>query len=179
MGCQVEAFEPVPLFASGIRAFNQPRVRVHQVALSAAPGTARLHFPSAAGGVDLGQGSLSLSAGRPDKMDVPVKTLDEFGFDDVSFIKIDVEGHELDVLKGAAETIARCRPNLIVEIEQRHLAFPMTRVFQYLADLGYRGSFIEAGVQQPLSAFSYERHQQQWLHNVYAPQYVNNFIFAR
>lgn len=39
---------------------------------------------------------------------------------DVSFIKIDVEGYEQHVLRGAVETIARCRPVLAVERVHEH-----------------------------------------------------------
>lgn len=41
--------------------------------------------------------------------------LDCFSFQNVSLIKIDVEGHEPQVLAGAAETIARCRPLIVME----------------------------------------------------------------
>ncbi len=49
-------------------------------------------------------------------------TLDSFGLKDVDYIKIDVEGFETKVLKGAAETIARCRP--LIVIEQNEVALP-------------------------------------------------------
>lgn len=42
--------------------------------------------------------------------------LDHWQLDSVDLIKIDVEGHELQVLQGAAETIQRCKPVLFVEI---------------------------------------------------------------
>lgn len=48
--------------------------------------------------------------------DVQVKRLDDFGIADVDFIKIDVEGHELEVLKGGAATIERYRPVLLMEV---------------------------------------------------------------
>jgi FkbM family methyltransferase len=41
--------------------------------------------------------------------------LDQFGWDDVDFIKIDVEGTERAVVQGAIETIARCKPVILVE----------------------------------------------------------------
>lgn len=40
----------------------------------------------------------------------------------VSFIKIDVEGMELQVLGGLAETIQRCRPALFVEVDEKNRA---------------------------------------------------------
>ncbi len=42
-------------------------------------------------------------------------TLDSFELKDVDFIKIDTEGYELYVVKGAEETIKRCKPTMIVE----------------------------------------------------------------
>ncbi|HSW32353.1 MAG TPA: FkbM family methyltransferase [Steroidobacteraceae bacterium] len=47
--------------------------------------------------------------------DVQMRTLDSFGFTDVDFIKIDVEGLEASVVKGAEETLLRCRPIMVVE----------------------------------------------------------------
>lgn len=44
-------------------------------------------------------------------------TIDEFELDDVAFLKLDVEGCELAALQGAANTIARCRPLLHVEVK--------------------------------------------------------------
>jgi len=47
--------------------------------------------------------------------EIEVRTLDSLNLPDVDFIKIDVEGWEHNVVKGAAETIRRCRPAMIVE----------------------------------------------------------------
>ena len=47
--------------------------------------------------------------------DIPSKRLDEFEIDNVDLIKIDVEGWEFEVLKGAEQTIRRCNPVLMVE----------------------------------------------------------------
>ena len=46
---------------------------------------------------------------------IPMKTLDSYEFSDVDLIKIDVEGYELQVVKGAAKTIAQSRPIIILE----------------------------------------------------------------
>lgn len=47
--------------------------------------------------------------------DIPMHTLDSFELQDVDFIKIDTEGYELFAVRGAEQTIKRCRPVMIVE----------------------------------------------------------------
>ncbi len=47
--------------------------------------------------------------------DIPLHTLDSFNLHHVDFIKIDTEGYELYAIKGAEETIKRCRPIMVVE----------------------------------------------------------------
>ncbi len=47
---------------------------------------------------------------------IDVKTLDSFNIDNISFIKIDVEGSERLVLEGSINTIHRCRPTILIEI---------------------------------------------------------------
>ena len=44
-----------------------------------------------------------------------ITTLDNFNYKNVDLIKIDVEGDEFKVLKGAEETIKRCRPYIVIE----------------------------------------------------------------
>jgi FkbM family methyltransferase len=50
-----------------------------------------------------------------------LRTVDSFGFCNVSLIKIDVEGFEVEVLKGAERTIRTWHPVLVLEIELAHL----------------------------------------------------------
>ena len=64
-----------------------------------------------------------------------LRTLDSFGFSDVSLIKIDVEGFELEVLRGAEALIRRERPTLIVEI--REVDEERDATFRKLDELGY------------------------------------------
>lgn len=46
---------------------------------------------------------------------IPVMSLDDFTFEHVDFIKVDVEGYEKFVIEGAEKTIRRHKPVLIVE----------------------------------------------------------------
>ena len=54
----------------------------------------------------------------------------------ISFIKCDVEGHEFAVLRGAERLLARSKPALLVEIEERH-GQTVSEVVGYLSDRGY------------------------------------------
>lgn len=65
---------------------------------------------------------------------VPMVAIDDFATERVDFIKIDVEGMELDVLDGAQATIARTKPILFIEIIKTDRAVLQTR----LTDLGYQ-----------------------------------------
>lgn len=47
---------------------------------------------------------------------ISMKTLDSFNFSRVSLIKIDVEGYEIEALKGGLETIQRNKPVMIIEV---------------------------------------------------------------
>jgi FkbM family methyltransferase len=71
----------------------------------------------------------------------PIKsvTIDSFGYDDVSFIKIDVEGHELPVLTGAQATILRCRPTILMEQagnDELHFGRKRNEASEFLESLG-------------------------------------------
>jgi len=46
---------------------------------------------------------------------IPVMTIDQFGFEDVDLLQLDVEGFEREVLLGAKETILKTRPVVSVE----------------------------------------------------------------
>lgn len=119
---------------------------------------------------------------------VPVscRTLDSFNITDCDFIKIDVEGHELDVLTGGMKTIERSLPTLLVEIEQRWQKKnrSISETFKFLKNLGYHGYFIRDKKILPLSAFDVRRDQcdilcqkQGTSHKRNA--YINNFFFSR
>ena len=75
-----------------------------------------------------------------------LRSIDEFGFEDVSLVKIDVEGYEMEVLRGAVETISRSRPVLIIEIHGAEGSGDRRAhhdaVQDYVRTLGYRSELI-------------------------------------
>jgi FkbM family methyltransferase len=105
---RVEAFEPMPphreCFAENIKA---PNVNLHACALGSTEGVARLTtYAGNSGHSHIAEGGEIVASMRP---------LDNFFFEDLGFLKIDTEGYELEVLRGAVETLKRCRPVIIVE----------------------------------------------------------------
>ncbi len=175
----VEAFEPVPDSRRVLQAYNARNINVYDAALSSTEGQAILNIPTENNVAIYGHASLSNEFPRQKTIQVPIRKLDDYNFADVNFIKIDVEGHELDVIRGAKCTILKWQPIMLVEIEQRHLSFPIDTVFEEIISCGYKGFFLYHNELHRLNDFSVERHQK-----IYAGQnhngrekYVNNFIF--
>jgi FkbM family methyltransferase len=73
--------------------------------------------------------------------DVEMVTLDSLAIPKVDFMKIDTEGYEENVLRGAEQTIRRCRPTIIVEqkrdMSTRFGLKPLGAV-EFLQSLGYK-----------------------------------------
>lgn len=174
----VEAFEPQIACARSLEAWNHPRVRVHVVGLSDQAGSLALAVPLAGGVPATGYATFGNVEGDHMHVTAAVQRLDDFAFQDVAFVKIDVEGHESKVIAGATETLKRERPLVLVEIEQRHLgSIPIGSVFDQLTSLGYTGSYLSEGAWQSLREFSVERDQLAFVAGDTRAPYINNFLF--
>lgn len=112
----VYAFEPQRIVFQTLcanLALNQrDNVYARQAALGAAAGA--LVVPELSPSRRASFGSLSLGDCTVGES-VPMVTLDSLGLPACRFIKVDVEGMESAVLRGAAATISRCRPLIYVE----------------------------------------------------------------
>lgn len=184
----VIAFEPRPVQAGALAAMFDAvgaAVRIEAVALSDRSGATPMRvLETAPGRSTIHDGnSLDDGSGSVDVIEVPVRQLDQLGLDDVGFIKIDVEGHELAVLHGGEETLRRNLPTLLVEAEERHQPGAVAAVAEFLSGLGYAGYFTLSGSTHPVETFNAERHQDPanvpTPENGWAPRgvYVNDFIF--
>lgn len=82
-------------------------------------------------------GGVSVSEDRPDArgLRARVRPIDDLELPACGLIKVDVEGFEPAVLRGARETIARCRPLLYVENDR---AAQQGEVISLMASMGYR-----------------------------------------
>jgi FkbM family methyltransferase len=154
---QVVSYEPVTQnrarLLENITLNGIKNVTVRDVALGAGAGTATMRFdPLMPGG-----SKVVVQENAPDA-NVRVTTLDqdieELRLPAPTFIKIDVEGFELDVLRGAEQTLAREQPAVFVEIHGETLAEKRSNaaaVVQFLHDAGYGAiQHIESGtIVQP------------------------------
>jgi FkbM family methyltransferase len=130
---RVEAFEPHPQLARFIRRKLGRSIQVHEVALSNLSGLATLHIPQVKRGVDVHYNSSIKKVYAFEKyiaVTVRVMMLDEFGYDDVGFIKIDIEGSDMDAIEGGRQTIAHNRPNMVVEITAHTHDDPLACIIQ-------------------------------------------------
>ena len=116
-------------------------VHGYAIALGAAPGFAQIpaldyHQLNNYGGVSLSQTAAGAQAATEHALgeSVQIATLDSFALPQCRLLKIDVEGMELAVLKGATETIQRCQPLLYLENDRQDKA---AALIHYLVALGY------------------------------------------
>jgi FkbM family methyltransferase len=113
-----------------------------------------------------------------EKILVQTITLDEFFLSadkPVDFIKIDIEGHELNAIRGGKKLILRDKPILMVELEYRHHTDNFQRVIEEVCELGYNCYFYDKSEKKliSISQFSVEKHQNLNSNNYY----VHNLFF--
>ena len=125
----VASFEPVPttfdILSSNARKLSLEHVSLHNCAVSNTDGTAAMEVPQFESGNDnyyqARLTSAEAAAGPPAgrRVEVSVRSLDalfEGQSKPVSFIKMDVEGHELAAIQGASRLLASWRPALLIEM---------------------------------------------------------------
>ncbi|RLL66639.1 FkbM family methyltransferase [Streptomyces sp. Z26] len=181
---RVVTVEPVPHLARRLRATTPPHVEVLQAAATDHAGTATLWLPPDGRG-DRGVSSLVRRDVHETTVDVPCLRLDELALRDVSLVKIDVDGSELAVLRGAEETVVREQPALFIELEAR--IQPLEPVLDLLDAHGYTGWVLPAQDWLPLADFDLTAHQARTSHvaedgllrRTLAPhrRYVNSVLF--
>jgi FkbM family methyltransferase len=176
----VVVFEPIPALQSYLKQ-QYHDIRIEGVALSDAPGQAQLRIPTGnySWATIATTNNLALADGLT-SIEVPVRTLDSYELDSVGILKVDVEGHEESVLRGAVKLLSREKPNIVVEVEERHNPGSVKRVSDFLSGLGYDGFYLHEAELTSIAEFRIERDQP--VQNVGIAgkigRYVNNFIFV-
>jgi FkbM family methyltransferase len=184
----VVAFEPQPRLAEYLKrmcaACSLENVAINAAAVSEANGEMPLFIP---GPDDSPGASLEKAIDRREKcrtIQVPVFSLDRYFESEpgrIGAIKIDVEGHELAVLRGAERILREHAPLLVFECEARHLSEGnVATVLNFVRQQGYDGWFVCRGRLQPISDFREDVHQRKVGDRFWdSPDYYNNFIMEK
>ena len=157
---RVVAYEPNPGLAARLRR-RLPDVDVRNLALSDREGEIVLQVPIDEKGRqrhELASIAQDFSAGPHEAFNVRMTTIDSENFDRIGFLKIDVEQHERAVLRGARQTIRRCRPVIMTECTPLKYEADLATVFAFLLDENYRGWFSFAGTWLPFERLAPEVH---------------------
>lgn len=184
---RVFAFEPQPIFFNYLKkvckqAFLR-NVQVEPFGLSDRAGVFTLAIPGSDPTSPAASFEEAVKSREPHQSyEVQVTTLDQY-FEKipghVGAIKIDVEGHELAVLKGGINLLKKHKPVIVCESENRHITHgSVVDVLAFITDLGYEGWFIQQGRLLPLTQFDPLIHQSQVGDQYWEnPSYCNNFVF--
>ncbi len=162
------AFEPIPALADEV-ARSFPSIDCRRLALGASPGVAEFcHFTSLDGWSGLRRSpEISDERGRPQYIEVQVSTLDaELGERRPGVIKIDVEGAELEVLRGAHAVLSGSRPVVLFEhvaAAARLYGSQSSALWDLLAELGYRVFAVTGEGPIARTAFSESADVVNWL----------------
>ncbi|MDX1386403.1 MAG: FkbM family methyltransferase [bacterium] len=174
---EVWAFEPIPELARLLRKAFGKQVHVEAVALSDQEGRLSLRIPFNEKGVPK-YGRSTVAKENPlnfsdlkeiEVIEIETKTLDQYSFIDVGFIKIDVEGHELAVLKGAQEILKKHRPTLLIEANDQHHPGALEKLKAFLESQKYEGYFLFKERLMPIGEFDRKIHFEK--HG------IENFVF--
>lgn len=172
---QVHAFEPVQettdLLNRNAQLNNATNIHISGAALDAQDATRDLYLPDIAV-----SGSFALHHYNENYQvqKVPTMTLDTYvrlhNLPRVDFIKADIEGAELNMLKGASDTLKRFAPTLMLEVQAsstRLFGHEPAEVHTFLKDHGYEGHILETGGKT------------RSLDDAAAPETAYNFVFTK
>jgi len=147
----VHGFEPSPgsyaLFKRSIARNNLAgRVVPNRVALYSEPGEMDFHVHATSHGAYDGlRDTAYVGVDRPTRTRVQVTTLDiyarQLALDRLDLLKIDVEGAELFVLRGARDVLSRLHPTVLFEVGYQNLrpfGILPSHLYRFFEDVGYR-----------------------------------------
>lgn len=142
-GC-VHTFEPQRIIyqqlCGNIFMNGLDNVWAHNVALGSEIGKIDVEKPNyhSIGYVNFGDVHVGLKSENFEIVDV--MPMDRYGLKNVSIIKIDVQGFEINVLRGAKKTIEENRPIIFIEVEDDQLSRygeSETSLIKEIEDMGY------------------------------------------
>jgi FkbM family methyltransferase len=160
------AWEPQPeIYKLLVKNFNGAALNC---ALGSAEGIAQM--PKLRYGARYNYGGMGLNMrSELGSYPVPVKTLDSYDLKDVGFIKIDVEGWEEEVLKGATKTILRDKPIMYIEDDRQDKS---AGLHKYIKELGYTIEYSRPPLYRENNFFGLKK-------NVWDKYYISHNLICK
>lgn len=168
---RVHAYEPNPAMRSMLERMVNRNVVISDKAASNATGPAVLAVPCPDDRAEHSIGTLCLNRieGAYHPIAVDQVRLDEESLSNIGFIKIDVEGFELEVIAGAESLIRRDRPVLLVEILEEHTGRPVADSVAHIESLGYRTMVVHQGRLTDFRAIPSRSHTERPRNYIFLP----------
>ncbi|MFT3682707.1 MAG: FkbM family methyltransferase [Ferruginibacter sp.] len=150
----VYAIEALPYYADVLRItlsllFRTRNVKLFNNAVSDKAGVVSLRYKDKKGRLLTGMTHVSSSGKEQDTIDVECLSLDQFAekerIEKLDFIKIDVEGFELFVLRGASTILKKFKPAVYCEIMSKwteRYQYQPADIFKFMTDTGYKIYYI-------------------------------------
>jgi len=136
----VHAFEPV--VAEHLKKnVDVDNIKIYDTAVGDKPGTVTMRV----GMYHSGGSNIVLDSKRDINQtytEVDVVTIDQYNFENVDFIKIDVEGYEWFVLQGCKDTIDRNKPVILMEVHNAKVQKYRNEIFKFMKDRGYKFKYV-------------------------------------
>ena len=175
----IHSFEPNPLLFPYLNKNLKKiitNIKLYNFALSNKNGETELKLPLRSKSIfkdnieelfKLGAATMHANNNIREYKKVPIKTykLDDIQIDNnVGFIKIDVEGHEKNVIEGGKSLIIKDMPVMLIEIEERHTNRPIKDTINFIREMNYECYYLIKG-------------ELINIENAYNKVVENNFIF--
>lgn len=178
---KVIGFEPNTSLVNYIKPLFS-KAEIYPFAVSSKSGTAVLNIPKKGNGLQDTRASLEAMGEDVEKVEIQMVALDEFAkekqWSKIDVVKIDVEGHEFDSVKGCENILKTIKPIFIIEIELRHAHYPINEIFDFITNFGYEVFYFD---RKTLKTIPFDYHQMadfqkdEYLNDF--NRYINNFIF--
>ena len=179
---KIYGFEPNTSLVNYIKPLF-PNVELFPLAVSSTTGTSVLHIPKKGNGLQDTRASLEDMGDEVERVEIQTITLDDWAKQNnitkLDLVKIDVEGHEFDSVKGCKTILETIKPIFIIEIELRHAHYPIKDIFDFIIGFGYEVFYFD---RKSLSLQPFEVSQMagfqkdEYLNDFNT--YINNFIFV-
>lgn len=173
----VFAFEPNPYPLENLKDLVDSNVTILPIALGNNDGPVEIKIPHHRKGWSSNGASLASKEINDGKiLNIQCRKLDSLNIENIGLIKIDVEGFEIEVIRGAKDTILKNKPVMIIENEIVHTK-DTNELFTIMNEFGYDKYICNPiGKLEKIGNFSVEENQKNAIRNLDI-NYIQNFIF--